>query len=90
MGDYISVDDEIQRFRDFRGPWCRVECSERSFDGQRVQPIAFNRRDRLVLVHMLDDSAGYALNVFRCESPEGEFGELVTSYENIGHFDANA
>jgi hypothetical protein len=82
--------DDILRFRAFRPPWVRVECVERLFHEQRVQPIAFIQRDGLVLLHMLDDSAAYALSVFRSDSPESEYGELVGSYENIWHFDANA
>ncbi len=82
--------DDILRFRAFRAPWVHMACAERLLDGQRIQPIAFNQRDRLVLVHMLDDSADYALSVFRADSPEAECGELLTSYENIWHFNANA
>jgi len=55
-----------------------------------VKPVAFNERDRLVLLHILDDSAAYALNVFRSDSPDGPYGELADSYENIWHFDSNA
>jgi hypothetical protein len=82
--------NDIRRFRDFRAPWVRIDHPERLLHGQRAQPIAFNATQQLVLLHMLDDTATYALSVFRSGSPDGPYGELLSSYENISQFDADA
>ena len=84
--------DDILRFRDFRPPWVYVDCPERLFQESRVQPIAFNQTEHLVLLHILDDQAPWMiLSVFRSDSADGPYGELVYSCENIWHFvDSNA
>ena len=78
----------IQTFRDraLRSPWVHIELGERLFQGQRVQPIAFNERDHLVLLHRLGDGVAFGLGVYQCDSLDGEFGELDSYCENIGHF----
>lgn len=78
---------DILSFRDFSPPWLYVICPERLFQNTRVQPIAFNQSESLVLLHILEDPAPWMiLSVFQCDSVEGPYRKLEAEYENIWHF----
>lgn len=77
--------DDILRFRDFQPPWVWVDCPERLLEGISIKPIAFNARDRLVL--LLTKKGACPLSLCRSDSPEGEYGEDLAGYETIWHFE---
>jgi|SRR5882724_2175513 len=97
METYDPTED-IEKFRDYRLPWVRVECPEMQFhsasvpshplEGQRVRALAFDATRKLVLLHIVE--GGFPLAVCTGDSPKSGFGDVDSYYENIWFFDSEA